>query len=146
MKYQARKFVQESYDKNDNWAKERVAKLLESKGYEVEIDEVEDYGIDLTAKKNGKTIYVEAEVKHRYKWTNKEDFKFDTVSFLGRKIKWADKGFWYCIVCAETEAIVCCHSDRIYRDANSEIININVTGRRGLDELFRVPKDQCYWF
>ena len=146
MKYPARKFVQESYDKNDGWAKERVANLLKSKGYEVIVSEVEDYNIDITAKKNGKTIYVEAEVKRRYSWTSKEDYKFDTVSFLGRKIKWASKGFWYCIVCAETEAIVCCHSNRIYKDANMELININVVNRSGLDKLFRVPKEQCYWF
>lgn len=146
MKYQARKFVKESYDKNDEWAKERVSKLLESKGYDVHISDVEDYGVDITATKGDKTIYVEAEVKHNYQWTNKGDYRFDTVSFLGRKIKWASVGFWYCIVCAETEAIVCCHSNRIYKDANTEFVNIKTEHRSGLDKLYRVPKDTCYWF
>jgi hypothetical protein len=47
------------------------------------------------------------EVKHKYPFTDAtESFKFDTVSFLGRKKKYGD--FWYVIVCGETEALLLC--------------------------------------
>lgn len=145
--YEARKFVQESYDANDDWGKQIVMDFLRSKGFEI-IEKEEDYKVDIEARHiaRGLVLKFEVEVKHRYPWTCKDDFKFDSVSFLGRKKKWADDpGFWYFIVCAETKAMIVCHSKEIYQEAHKEFAYINTAHRKGSDELYRVPKENCSW-
>lgn len=147
MAYEARKFVQESYDTNDAWGRQVVIDFLRSRGLEVEEKTEEDYGIDIVAiSKSGKRTFFEAEVKRKRPWTGRDDFPFDSVSFLGRKRKWSgDGGFWYVVVCAETKALIICHSDVIYQDAHKEFAYINTQHRKGNDELYRVPNDLCYW-
>lgn len=145
--YEARKFVQESYDTNDDWGKQIVMDFLRDKGFEI-IDKKEDYKVDIKARHiaRGHILNFEVEVKHRYPWTCMDDFKFDSVSFLGRKKKWSGgDGFWYIIVCAETRAMILCHSEVIYKDEHREFAYINTLHRKGNDELFRVPKNLCSW-
>lgn len=138
-------FLQESYDKNNDWAISKVIYYLEKNGYHV-IPKVEDYSIDIEAVKNGKKEYFECEVKTGYQFTSKEDFRFSTVSFLGRKRKWADIGFWYIIICRETQAFVKCHSDVIFQDKYRQTIELkNSWSRGGHDTFYRVPKDLCEW-
>ena len=104
------RFVEESYDKHNAWAIEKVSEYLVHRGYTISQKQKEDYGIDIEAVRNGETIYVEAEAKEDYPWKDLESFKFDTVSFLGRKKKWAKHKFWYVIICRETEAMLVGHS------------------------------------
>lgn len=140
-----RVFVQESYDKSDAWGQSVVKEWLVSRGFVIKWKEAEDYGLDIIAVKDGVPEYFEVEVKTNYSWTGKEDFRFDSVSFLGRKKKWADIGYWYVIVCRETRAMVMCHSDKIFKSEYREVIDINSYERKGKDTLYRVPKDECYW-
>jgi hypothetical protein len=142
--YKARKFVQESYDRNDAWGRKLITEMLDARGYNV-LDKPEDFGIDIVAERNGVVEFFEVEVKHNYPWNNRDDFKFDTVSFLGRKKKWEEDNFWYCIICAETEAIIVCRSSIIYNEEFAEIRNINTSERKGKDKFYRVPKEKC-WF
>ena len=147
MRFEARRFVQESYDSNDEWGKQIVIEFLASRGFEI-IPKEEDYGVDIEARHiaRGHILKFEVEVKHRYPWTCIDDFKFDSVSFLGRKKKWAvGQGFCYFIVCAETKAIIACHSEEIYQDKHKEFAYINTAHRKGNDELYRVPKQECSW-
>jgi hypothetical protein len=67
------------------------------------------------------------------------------VSFLARKKKWAEIGFWYIIVCRETLAYVKCHSQTIYQDKFQEKLKIDSKERQGMDTFYRVPKDLCEW-
>ena len=148
MKYNARKFVQASYDRNDDWGKEILVRWLKSYGSRFTIldKEKEDYKVDIVVldTKADKLMSFEVEVKHGYPFTDEESFKFDSVSFLGRKKKYGD--FWYAIVCAETEAILIGHSFEIYKEEYREIKTIATTERNGLDEFYRVPKDKCIFY
>ena len=148
MKYNARKFVQASYDRNDDWGKEVVMRWLTSHGNRFTIVDkvIEDYKVDIVAydSKADKQVGFEVEVKHKYPFTDAESFKFDTVSFLGRKKKYGD--FWYVIVCGETEALLLAHSFEIYKEEYRELQTINTNERNGLDEFYRVPKDKCLFY
>ncbi len=148
MKYNARKFVQASYDRNDDWGKEVLLRWLKSYGTRFTIidKDKEDYKVDIVVldTKADKLMSFEVEVKHGYPFTDEESFKFDSVSFLGRKKKYGD--FWYAIVCAETEAILIAHSYEIYKEEYREIKTIATTERNGLDEFYRVPKDKCIFY
>jgi hypothetical protein len=135
------RFVEESYDKHNDWAIAKVSEYLEHRGYTIVKKEKEDYGIDIKAERNGETIYVEAEAKEDYPWTDLDSFKFSTVSFLGRKKKWAEHKFWYVIICRESEAMLVGHSDVIFQDQYIEKIHINKGKRKGGDTFYRVPKE-----
>lgn len=148
MKYNARKFVQASYDRNDDWGKEVLVRWLKSHGSRFTIldKEKEDYKVDIVVldNKSDKLMSFEVEVKHGYPFTDEASFKFDSVSFLGRKRKYGD--FWYAIVCGETEAILIAHSYEIYKEEYREIKTIATTERNGLDEFYRVPKSKCLFY
>jgi hypothetical protein len=146
--YGARKFVQASYDRNDEWGRNVLVQWLQSFAdrFEIVTKDKEDYKVDVLTydNKNKKQIAFEVEVKHNYPFTDEESFKFDTVSFLGRKKKFGD--FYYVIVCAETEALLMAHSDVIYREEYREIKTIATNERNGLDEFYRVPKSKCLFY
>jgi len=145
-KYAAGKFSKESYTNNDKWGIEKITSFLKKRGYIIHEKEKEDYGVDILAEKNGKFFYYEAEVKSGYPFTCVDDFKFPTVSFLGRKRKFhknIEDGFYYCIVCKETEAILYCHSSKIYNEDYRKLKTINTKLRKGLDEFYLVPKEVC---
>jgi hypothetical protein len=145
-KYGAGKFSKESYNKNDKWGIDRITEFLKRKGFTIHDKEEEDYKVDILAEKNGKLFHYEAEVKSGYPFTCVDDFKFPTVSFLGRKKKFHNNiegGFYYCIVCKETEAILYCHSSKIYNEDYRQLKTINTKLRKGLDEFYLVPKEVC---
>jgi hypothetical protein len=148
MRYKARKFVQASYDRNDDWGKEVLVRWLNMQGGRFTILEKdkEDYKVDILALdlKADKLVAFEVEVKHGYPFTDEASFKFDSVSFLGRKKKYGD--FWYVIVCAETEAILIAHSFEIYKEEYREIKTIATNERNGLDEFYRLPKSKCLFY
>ena len=146
MGYDAGKFNQQSYDENDNWAKVLFSKHLKSEGYKV-LPIVEDFGIDLLAEKEEQIFYFELEVKTRYPFTTVDTFKFDTVSFLARKKKMHNKQpFVYVIICRETEWALMCNSSEIFKDEYEEFVTINTSRRKGVDKMYRVPKDKCKFF
>lgn len=139
------RFVKHSYEESDSWGISRVAKYLATKGWEV-VEQEENYGVDIIAKRGDVVGRFEVEVKTNRPFTCKEDFPFSTVSFLARKQKWSDKGFWYVIVCRETEAFLICHSSVIYDQNHFESVPVSTRDRKGTDKFFRVPKDLCYWY
>lgn len=144
--YQARKFVQSSYDENDAFGRRILIQWLEKQYWVTEVSSTEDYGVDINiTDNNGYQWGFEAEVKTNYPWTNADNFKFDTVSFLGRKKKWKDQGFYYALICKETTAMCIAHSSVIYKEEYREELNINTTDRTGADAFYRVPKHECTW-
>jgi len=136
------KFVEESYNKNDQKAKDLLTSFLRFRGHEV-FDNEDKYGIDLYSTIPDKKFWWEVEMKSRRPWTCREDFPFDSVSFLGRKKKWADQLFWYVIICDETHAALICRSDTIFKPEYQEKIYINTADRKGKDIFYRVPKEYC---
>jgi hypothetical protein len=139
------KFVKNSYDRSDQWAITKVKEHLIQNGYEIINKITEDYDLDIKAVKDEVVDYFECETKTGYSFTGRDDFRFQTVSFLARKRKWADVGFWYLIVCRETLAYVKCHSTVIFQDKFLEKLDIDSQERRGIDTFYRVPKDLCEW-
>lgn len=135
------KFVKESYDEHNAWAIQKVSDYLVYRGYEIMPKQEEDYSLDILASKDNEFIYVEAEVKEDYPWRDMDSFRFPTVSFLARKKKWKNVGFWYVIVCKETEAMLVGHSDVIFNDEYLEVLNIRKGQRNGGDVFYRVPKE-----
>jgi hypothetical protein len=147
MGYGAGKFSQESYDKNDELAKEIFIKYITTIKEHKIINSEENYDHDVITEKDGKTFYFELEMKRNYPWTSRDDFKFDSVSFLGRKLRLHNKHkFKYIIICAETLCAVGCDSNIIYNDNYKQNININKYDRKGFDTLYRVPSDLCKFF
>jgi hypothetical protein len=143
---EARKFSKCSYDQNDGYAKDKIKHFLTSRGHEVLEDE-ENYNHDLKTKKNGMVFFFEFEVKINYPFTSEEDYKFSTVSFLGRKIRLHNiNPFYYLILCYETDYVVFCHSSKIFNEEYKESLTLNTHDRKGGDEMYRVPKEICGFF
>lgn len=136
------KFNQKSFEENDEKGKGLLKNFLISKGHEI-IENENIYGIDFFSKRNNKDYYWEVEMKPNRPWTSREDFHFDSVSFLSRKSKWVDTPFWYVIICSETNAAVFCKSDIVFNKKYKQKIRINTAERYGLDNFYRVPKELC---
>lgn len=136
------KFVQSSFDQNDPVGKDLLMEFLRSKGHETGENE-DRYGIDIITKKDGIEYLWEVEMKSKRPWTSREDFQFDSVSFLYRKAKWQDTPFWYVIICTETHAAIFCKSDIIFNENYKQTINIFTQDRKGEDTFYRVPKELC---
>lgn len=146
MKYKARTFNKESYNRNDEYAKNIVSKFLKRRGHYIE-SIAEDFTHDIKTVKNGEHHLFEVEVKTGYPFTTRDSFKFNTVSFLGRKERLHKiKPFHYVIVCKETEHAVYCHSSVIYKRDNIEEIKISTQDRNGRDLMYRVDKLDCKFF
>ena len=71
------KFVEESYLKNDQKAKNLLTKFLQHRGHQV-FDNDDKYGIDLYSTIPNKKFWWEVEMKSKRPWTCRDDFKFDT--------------------------------------------------------------------
>ena len=82
-------------------------------------------------------------MKSNRPWTCREDFQFESVSFLGRKSKWQGTPFWYVIICKENCSAIFCRSNIIFNEEYKQIINIYTSQRKGVDNFYRVPKDLC---
>tara|TARA_R110001606_G_C14841753_1_gene585846 strand:+ start:42 stop:488 length:447 start_codon:yes stop_codon:yes gene_type:complete len=146
MKYTARKFSQKSYNENDEYAKNKISKYLIERGHKI-IQDKENYNHDLITKKNGVMFYFEFEVKRNYSFTKKEDYRFDSVSFLGRKVRLHNiKPYYYMILCYETDSVVFCHSTEIFKNEYKETLKLNKYNRKGNDEMYRVPINKCNFF
>ena len=146
MEYAARKFSEKSYEENDEYAKIKITKFLIGRGHKI-IQDDESYNHDLVTKKNKLIFYFEFEVKRNYPFTNKEDYKFNSVSFLGRKIRLHNiHPYYYLILCYETDCVVFCHSSEIFKSQYKERLNLNKYDRKGGDEMYRVPIDKCNFF
>ena len=142
----AGKFVMSSYQENDAFGREVLVNWLNDQEWVKEVHSKEDYGVDITIKDhNGDEHSFEAEVKTNYPWTDMNSFKFNTVSFLGRKKKWEEKGFYYALICKETKAICIAHSSTIYKKEHREELIIDTSDRSGADAFYRVPKEECNW-
>lgn len=146
MKYSARKFNQDSYNTNDGYAKSLFIEFIKDNGHHL-VSEVETYNHDIVTMKDGVTYFFELEVKRNYPFTDQESYKFDTVSFLGRKKRLhLIQPFYYVIICKETEWFVMCESNVIFKDEYIEELTINTTDRKGKDQMYRVPKDKCKFY
>lgn len=146
MKYPARKFNQQSYNESDNWARKVFILYLINHDFYI-INDKETYDVDIIAKKDNIVYRFELEVKRKYPWTSINDYHFDTVSFLGRKLRLHKKEpFIYVIICRETKCAISLRSEDIYLDKYAVTCNINTIHRQGLDKFYRVPKELCKFF
>lgn len=137
-------FNKDSYNENDLIGKQLLIAFLYKKGYEIlpkTFDE--DFGVDIHAKFEGKEYHFEVEMKDKYNFTDEDTFPFDTISFLGRKEKWKDKNFFYCIISKPTKAAIFSHSSLIYRKKYKVNLTINTDRRKGKDTFYRIPKKDC---
>jgi len=146
MEYNARKFVQSSYNENDEFAKNIFLDFIKKRGHSI-INSEENFKHDVISIKNGVTFYFELEVKIGYPFTSKESFKFNTVSFLGRKKRLHDiHPFYYVVICKETKSALFADSNNIYNNNFFEQVKVNVNDRKGNDGMYRVPKNLCTFF
>lgn len=140
------KFVPECYESSDKLGKDILRNFLLKRGWTI-LKDTEDGNHDIVAEKDGVTSYFEVELKNKYKFTDKESFKFTTVSFLGRKRRLHLKHpFNYVIICSETGYAITLHSNEIFCEEYVEKLKINTERRKGEDTFFRVPKDLCTFF
>lgn len=123
------KFVQRSYNINNQSGIGKFTPFLESKGFTVP-DKEEDYNVDIFAYKNGKEYRFEIEIKN-VEFTTRETFPFDTVSFLSRKEKYhKDQPFWYVIISPKTNWFLMCNSQNIYKEEYKEVVHIDTLYRK----------------
>lgn len=138
------KFVQRSYNINNQSGIGKFTPFLESKGFTVP-DKEEDYNVDIFAYRNGKEYRFEIEIKN-VEFTTRDTFPFDTVSFLGRKEKYhKDQPFWYVIISPKTNWFLICNSENIYKEDYKEVVHIDTLYRKGDDNFYRVPKELCHF-
>jgi hypothetical protein len=124
MELEARKFVPESYENNDSKAKDIFLSFIDGKGHTIVNDE-EDY----------------------MQFTTMESFKYDTVSFLGRKERLHKAHpFYYIIISPDTGYALTQHSDLIYKPEYKKHIRCNTSNRTGNDIVYWVPKEKCKFF
>lgn len=146
IEYGARKFNQGSYNHSDKYAKDLFIKYITKKGHTI-ISKEENYDHDVITNKDNKTYYFELETKSKYPFTSINTFPFNSVSFLGRKKRLHLKNkFHYIIICRETEWAITCNSKDIFKDEYIENLNINTQNRKGKDQMYRVPKEECIFF
>ena len=81
----ARKFIRRSYDRSDNWAKERFSLFLEGRGHVILFDR-EDFEHDIVTERDGDYYFFELETKTGRVFRDRSSFPFSTVSFLGRML------------------------------------------------------------
>ena len=143
---QARTFNRELYNESDEKAKQLFKAHLESKGHII-IKDIEDYEHDLVSSKNGKIFYFELELKLAYQFKDEASFKFDTVSFLGRKERLHKiQPFHYIIICPDTKMAITAYSDDIYNEQYKVERYANQAYKQGLDCFYRTPKDKTRFF
>jgi hypothetical protein len=128
MSTEAGKFVKDSYNENNDFAINIVQNFLINNGYTIIEKLVEDYNIDIEAKKDNITKLFEVEVKTGYKFTN------------------INEGFLYIIICKETDWALVAKSEDIFKPEYKESLQINSYYRKGNDEFYRVPKELCKFF
>lgn len=136
------RFSATAFNKWDEHGKEIVKAYLLDHGHII-VPNPDRYGVDLYSDKNGKLYRWEVEVKTKIKWTSQQDYPYDTVSFLGRKEKWTEFPFWYCIVCAKTSEILFAYSQQIYHKEFE--VNKYIGERSEVQRFYHVPKHLCYW-
>ena len=84
MKYTARKFQQNQYDKCDSISRKVFVEFIENRGHTI-VSKEEDYNHDIVTEKDGVHHYFELETKRGYPFRGRKSFPFQSVSFLGRK-------------------------------------------------------------
>ena len=140
---EARKFSKESYDQFDSMVKNIVIDFIEYNGGLITKAE-EDYSFDIEFSYNDMSYLAEVEAKPNYRFNDADSFPFETVSFTGRKLRLHNiTPFWYIVVNYIDMVAIVCHSSKIYRDEYLEQLNINTEHRKGGDEFYRVPKEEC---
>lgn len=85
---ETKRFDQRIHDHCDEKAKLATARYYESLGYEVTTDPEGQYGIDLYAEMNGKTLWIEVEMRPSC-WIG-ELWRYSTIHVLGRKLKFLE--------------------------------------------------------
>lgn len=139
-------FIQKSYDRSDQIGKNILRNFLQEHNYILEEDK-EDFFHDVIGTLNGEKWYFEVEVKNGFPFTSHQDFKFNSVSFLGRKKRMHDKHpFWYVLICTETGYAVMCYSNIIYQEKYRKNIYIDSRERAGYDTFYRLPLKYCTFF
>jgi Holliday junction resolvase len=139
-------FIQESYDTYNQKGIKLLSDYLVSRGFELVAKEKEDYNIDIIAYKNGKKYLFEAEMKKDRSITTPEDF-YNTVSFLSRKKKFAEKNeFIYFIISNKNSGAICASSGVIFEEKHRIQKYISKDGRKGLEDFYEVPRELCRFF
>jgi hypothetical protein len=144
--FKARGFNKQSYKSNDEPAKKLLIEFLKRNNHEIKRAN-ENFEHDLITAKDNNFFIWEVEMKIGYKFTTKDTYQFNTVSFLGRKLRLHKiKPFFYVIICKETKWALMAHSNDIFINEYRELISVHVKDRTGNDEVYHVPKTKCKFF
>ena len=143
---QARQFDAKMYTNTDNLAKEMFKPFITNRGHII-TKEDEDYKHDLQTEKDGEVFLFELEISLANVFSSKEDYKYEKVSFLGRKERLHDiEPFYYVIICKATRTALVAHSSDIYCGDNYIERYVNTPNREGLDRFYVVDKDKVKFF
>lgn len=138
-----REFNYQTYLSSDEKAKQIMTAYLLNKGFVITEDK-ENYTTDIWAIKDGVKQGFEVEMSSLT--FNKENFKYDNVSFLARKEKYRTNGeFNYIIISADGQYALTAKSQDIFNKENY-MTKYAGNGRDGVDEFYQLPKNQVKFF
>lgn len=138
-----REFNYQTYLSTDEKAKQIMTSYLLNKGFVITEDK-ENYTTDIWAIKDGVKQGFEVEMSSLT--FNKENFKYDNVSFLARKEKYRKDGeFNYIIISADGQYALTAKSEDVFEKENY-ITKYAANGRDGVDEFYQLPKNQVKFF
>lgn len=145
-----RKFDQESYNVNDDYARLTLSNYLKNKGYTIKSNlSVEDYKCDIIAEKDGETVRFEVQVATA-KWTSREDFPYDKVNFAERKRKILEnEGDFFYVIMNKDGYALCARGSEIYDPQTSQVKSMwsrRDNGAEGMDFYFRLDKNKVSFF
>ena len=146
MSTEAGKFVQSSYDDNNDIALQIFENYSKVKGYRFKRKVYEDYLADgsMEHPATGERVPVELEMR-AVEFTDEGVLYngriFPDLSFLGRKLRLVEKEgeFLYVIISKDTDMAAVAWSSTIYKDKYRVVKNINTDHRRGNDVMYHVP-------
>jgi hypothetical protein len=129
-------FSPELYATNDD-AKYLILAWLESKGYAAEINP-DQYGIDILARNEERSLRVEVEVKHNW---GDDPFKYDTLQIPERKAKFAkDPDTWFIVLnSTRTQALICSGQSLL----TSPLVEVSNRLVNKGERFFQVPLTEC---
>jgi len=140
----ARTFNQQTYNDNDQIAKDIFSSYIKSKGHFIVSNE-ETYGIDIITSKDKKEFKFELEMSSVD--FNETNYKYPYVHFLGRKKKMLTKegDYWYVIISSNQEYALMAKASKIFQDDNY-LVKYAGNGRDGVDEFYQLPMNQVKFF
>lgn len=133
------------FEENDPIARRKAICFLESRGCKVE-ENIDKYGIDLLASKNGKKCYVEIERRGKKNWYC-GDLLYPTLHVPSRKEKYLGKKFAYLVMSYKMDRIAWLAPSKVKLFfITNDIIEVPNCYVPNGEKFFDIPKEEWEFY